>query len=360
MCLIYSYESGDNDLMLKRFETPIKMLIESESDLQRKKNSTLSQLFNVERSDRYGETVNIRSDFSTFTSVFEGNASDTDTTASVYSKVIEHIPFMKEFVITKQMIDDSAVGLAVDAKRRAQAFVRAYYLTMNKLAETMLINGKYPNASFNYSALDTRSPDGKALFSTEHPSGITTSQPFVQSNYFGMNRYDDGHKALTIENVSDAIMRGASKIRNMKDENGEVLGYNADTVIIPGNMPLLEKYVKQVLCSPVDPSGEKNNINILYGGWNVVVLPGWQYELAENEEEQTFPIMIMSSEANRNLCGNMFFNRVPLSIKNHEDIHTRNWVWNGYCRFGVGFGSYKHIALVELYSSETTGTQTQI
>ena len=141
MAFIYSYESGNNELMLKRYETPIKMLIESESDNQRKKQSMLTQLFNVERSDRYGELVNIRSDFSTFAPAYEGEAAETDGSAHAFTKVIEHIPFMKEFIITKQMIDDSATGLAVDAKRRAQAFVRAYYLTMNKLAETVLMDG---------------------------------------------------------------------------------------------------------------------------------------------------------------------------------------------------------------------------
>lgn len=360
MSFIYSYESGNYDSTLKRYETPIKMLIESESDIQRQKKGALTQLFNIERSDRYGEKIDIRSDFSTFSAAFEGEEAETDTTLENYTKIIEHIPFMKEFVITKQMIDDSANGLAVDAKRRAQAFVRAYYLTMNKLAEAALIGATEDEITFNRALVNTSSPDGRPLFATDHFAGNAAKIRFRQSNYFGANRYDGGHKRLTIEAVSDAIMKGASKIRNMKDENGEVLGYNADTVIIPGNLPMLEKYVKQVLCSPIDPSGEKNNINILYGGWNVVVLPSWQYELAETEEEQVYPMMIMSSEANRNLCGNMFFNRVPLSIKNHEDIHTRNWVWNGYCRFGIGFGSYKHIALIELYSSETDGTQTQL
>ena len=360
MSFIYSYESGEHNLMLKRYETPLKMLIESESDLQRKKHSTLSQLFNIERSDRYGETVNIRSDFSTFLPAFEGDAAATDSVTNVFTKVIEHIPFMKEFVITKQMIDDSANGLAVDAKRRAQAFVRAYYLTMNKLAESVLINGRDEFFSFNGCYVNNKTPDGKCLFAVNHPAGNSLIGNFEQSNYFGLNRYDGNNQPLTLEAVSDAIMKGASKIRNMKDENGEVLGYNADTVIIPGNMPLLEKYVKQVLCSPLDPTGEKNNVNVLYGGWNVVVLPGWQYELSEDQDTQVFPLIIMSSEANRNLCGNMFFNRVPLSIKNHEDIHTRNWVWNGYCRFGIGFGTYKHIALVEIYSDEADGEQTQI
>ena len=32
----------------------------------------------------------------------------------------------------------------------------------------------------------------------------------------------------------------AVKLRNMKDENGEALGYTADTLILPGNRPAAE------------------------------------------------------------------------------------------------------------------------
>ena len=91
-----------------------------------------------------------------------------------------------------------------------------------------------------------------------------------------------------------------------------------------------------------------------------MVLPSWQVDLDGDDLIQTYPIIVMSSEANKNLAGNMFFNRVPLSIKNWEDSHTRNWIWNGYCRFGIGFGTYKHIALMESYSSTLNGDQTQI
>jgi hypothetical protein len=55
--------------------------------------------------------------------------------------------------------------------------------------------------------------------------------------------------------------------------------------------------------------------------------------------------MIMSSEANKNRSGNMFVNRVPLSVSNWVDHHTGNYLWAGRCRFGVGFGSYKHILM---------------
>ena len=67
-------------------------------------------------------------------------------------------------------------------------------------------------------------------------------------------------------------------------------------------------------------------------------------------------VMIMSSEANKNLSGNMFFNRVSLDIRNEIDNHTRNFIWNGYCRFGLGFGTWKHIARCKIADSVSDAT----
>jgi hypothetical protein len=63
----------------------------------------------------------------------------------------------------------------------------------------------------------------------------------------------------------------------------------------------------------------------------------------------------MSSEANENLYGNMFYNRIPLDIRSNIDDHTRNYYVNGYCRFGVGFNTWKHIALAVSSDKEVTG-----
>ena len=68
--------------------------------------------------------------------------------------------------------------------------------------------------------------------------------------------------------------------------------------------------------------------------------------------------MIMSSAANKQLGGNMFFNRVPLTISSWVDNHTGNYIWNGRCRFGVGFGTYKH-AILAVDSSNTIGNATK-
>jgi hypothetical protein len=67
--------------------------------------------------------------------------------------------------------------------------------------------------------------------------------------------------------------------------------------------------------------------------------------------------MIMSSDANESLMGNMFFNRTPLDVRSGIDDHTRNMYWNGYCRFGVGFGSWKHILLA--VTNETAGANAE-
>ena len=78
-----------------------------------------------------------------------------------------------------------------------------------------------------------------------------------------------------------------------------------------------------------------------------MVMPNWQ-----TTDDR---VMIMSSEANKNLSGNMFFNRVPLTVSNWVVHHTGNYVWNGRCRFGVGFGTYKHILLAVDSSNEVSG-----
>ena len=149
MAFIYSESNHLNDSKIAKLANPLKVLIEAESDAQKKKGGALEWLFNIERSSRYGETIQYQDEFSTFTATPEGTAAEADMIVDTYRKFIEHIPFMKEFTITKQMMDDSVSGVGSDAKRRAQNFVRAYYLTMNKIAEAAIASGKNTSMSFN-------------------------------------------------------------------------------------------------------------------------------------------------------------------------------------------------------------------
>ena len=340
--IVYSKTSGQANGAVGKLETPIKMIIEHESDLLTKKGGVCSWLFNVEKSNRFGETIVNQNEFDVFNATVEGAGAEIDSIRENYSKFIEHIQFMKEFVITAEMMEDANYGVAADAKRRAENFARAYYKTINKACETALINATVGSTQFANTTLNLTTADHYPLFSKDHHWGKREdSLPRgQQSNFFYGDIFSSGKAGERVNSTAvfeEALAELSIKLRNMKDENGEPLGYTADTIILPGNRPVAECIAKKVCGSPGALGNGYNDINLNYGNWNIIILPHWQ----PSDDR----VMIMSSEANKSLCGNMFFDRVPLTVSNWVDNHTGNYIWTGRCRFGIGFGSYKHILL---------------
>ncbi len=322
-----------------KLDTPIKMIIEHESDLLTKKGGICSWLFNTEKSSRFGETVISESEFDIFRATVEGAGAELDSIRETSRKFIEHIQFAKEFIITAEMMEDANYGIAADAKRRAENFTRAYYKTMNKICERVLIDATKASSAYAGTVIDTTAPDGLPLFSASHKVN-TDGTPISAPNYFYGDifaRTVGSERVLSTDVFEEALAMLSVKMRNMKSEQGDVLGYTADTLILPGNKPKLEMIAKKVCGSEGALGNGYNDINLHYGSWNIVILPNWAP--ADNR------IMIMSSEANKNLSGNMFFNRIPLTVNSWVDHHTGNYIWNGRCRFGVGFGNFKHIML---------------
>ena len=336
--IIYAKSGNFNNAAIGKLETPIKMLIEHESNVQTKRGGICDWLFNIERSNKFGETIIGQNEFDVFQAVNEGGRGENDSIVETYRKFIEHIQFMKEFTITAEMMEDANFGVAQDAKRRAENFTRAYYKTMHKICEYALANATSTTGTFAKATIDLTTPDGLPLFCCEHKYGINPEN--TQSNYFYGNIFKTGEEDSRTYSTSTfemALGNLSSRMRNMRDENGEPLGYTADTIILPGNRPMAEAITKKVCGSEGALGNGYNDINLQYGNWNIVIMPGWQ-----TTDDR---LMIMSSEANKNLSGNMFFNRVPLTVTNWVDHHTGNYIWGGRCRFGVGFGNYKHILL---------------
>ena len=337
--IIYSKSTGLANAAIGKLETPIKMIIEHESDNLTKQGGACRSLFNFEKSNRFGETIVGGNEFDVFKATEEGGGAENDTVVETYKKFIEHIQFMKEFTISAEMMEDAQFGIASDARRRAENFVRAYYKTINKICEAALAGGTETQGRFAHTSLDLSAPDGLPLFSSEHIWGSAqTLANGTQSNYFWGDIFASGSgRALSTAVFEQSLAELAIKIRNMKDENGEPLGYTADTIVLPGNSPHAEMIARKVCGTPGSLGNNFNDINLHYGNWKIVVLPSWQPD--------DMRVIIMSSEANKSLSGNMFFNRIPLTVSNWIDNHTGNYIWNGRCRFGVGFGNYKHILL---------------
>lgn len=332
---VYSTTMKDeiNAPLFGKFIAPIKALIADESNIQEKNKTILDVLFNVEKSNRYAETIMGESDFDTFMSKEEGAAAAHDTVQKTYDKTIEHIEFAKEFTITRKMADDAKFGMGANMKNAPRRFIRAYYKTRVKLAAQALINGTSTSMKWmeTGTTVDLKVGDNLPLFSKDHTYATDKMSGKTQSNYFYGDLTSD---SATFETSLAAL---ANKLRNFKDENGETMGYTADILIIPCNRPVLEMMAKKIIGSERTTGTNHNDINTQYGNWTLVVLDGW-----ETTDDR---FMVMSSEANENLLGNMFFNRVKLDIAYDVDKHTRNMFWNGYCRFGVGFTTWKHILL---------------
>ena len=223
------------------------MVIEHESDLLTKKGGICNWLFNVEKSGKFGETIIGQNEFDVFRAADEGAAAEGDMISETYRKFIEHIQFMKEFVITAEMMEDANYGVGADAKRRAENFTRAYYKTMHKICEYALANGTATEGTFAKANLDLTAPDGLPLFASTHKWGGGNGVTGTQSNFFFGDIFKSGsNRAASTAQFEEALAELSVKLRNMKDENGEVLGYTADTIILPGNRPIAEQIAKKV------------------------------------------------------------------------------------------------------------------
>jgi hypothetical protein len=337
--IVYSKQIAANEPMYGKFLHPIKALIEEESNSWKAKHTVLKTLFNIEESHKYRETIIGQSTFSTFDSKAEGEKASYDTVQKTFDKGIEHISFGKSFAVTREMADDSQIGISSNVKKVTKNFISAYYRTQNALACKALANATSASTTFNNHAVDLTTGDNLPLFHKAHPYSLEALSGKTQSNYF----FAPDEK--TIEEILNGM---TNKIRNFKDDNEECLSYVADTVVIPCNRPALETKVKAACGSERTTGSNNNDVNIQYGNWTVVVLEGW--------ETDTDELIVMSSDANKELSGNMFFNRVKLDIRNKIDDETRNFLWNGYCRFGIGFGSWKHIARCVIADTNANAT----
>lgn len=169
------------------------------------------------------------------------------------------------------------------------------------------------------------------MFSKSHKTKSGKTQSNLYSNEFS----------------ADNLFKLVVEFRNIRDESGKLMGASPDVIVIPGNRASLEKDVVTLFASEKIPGGNDNAANPFYKSMQVIVNPYWQ-STQDN-------YILMSSKLNEKLLGNVFFNRVDLDIISEIDRKTRNYVWNGYCRFGVGFGNWKHAVM----AGASTGTSLQ-
>ena len=302
----------------------------------------------VQTSKRWGEKSTTIGGLGDFSTKAEGADAAYDYFVEGYSKFIEHITFAKSVSISKEMVDDNQIA---EMKSKAINLVQSYKRTRAKLLSQAITTSVGSTTTLSFggkSDIDISGADNLALFSTSHtlknspraaastlPAGAITASVLpgvgvieTQSNLF-QNELGTGTTMLN---------RLANIMRNFKDDGGEPLGLEADTVVVPGNRPALEDLVKKIIGSDGEVGTNYNDINTQRGKWKLVVDYLWTPASGN-------PYILMSSEANKALMGTRLYDRTILDVENEVKTESRNLVYNGFARIGVGFTNWRHVLM---------------
>lgn len=320
MALIFAKNSGLNDDLWKVNDQIVRAVLKDTDNEKNDDDALVNALYNVEKSDKFGEKISSLTEMGNFSIVDEGDAGIQDEIQQGFSKLIQHYQFMKGFTCTAEMNEDGDIN---SMKTAAANYIRSYKRTRAQYASDALTT---EGASFIFGGktLDKTTGDGKALFATDHPyakAGISGSQSNVYTNAFGSN--------------ATMLNKLANIGRNFKNASGNVMGYTFDTIIIPSNVPDLEDTIRKIIKSDLTVGSNFNDVNTQKGLWSLIVDHRWQVE------GDYKPYILMSKEANKELQSAMFYDRIPLTVKDWVDNKTANLEWMGRARMSAGFNTWQ-------------------
>lgn len=324
MAIIFAKNSGVNDGLFKATDAVIRSWLLDFDTEKNQYDETVNAMFNVGKSSQFGEKLGSITEFGDFEIVPEGGNAVQDELQEGFSKLITHEQLLKKFTITAEMVEDKKVE---DIKMKAEGFSRAYKRSRAAEATALLTGATATSVTWGGKALDTTSNDGKALFATDHPgkkSGVGT-----QSNVFTDAFGSDDTVLYKLANIG----------KNFKNQSGQPMGYEYDTIMIPSNAPELERLILKIIASTNQVGNDYNDVNVSKGKWKLVVNPLWTATTTKK------PFIIMSSRANKELRGNMLYDRVPLTVTDWIDENNYNLNFSGRYRVGIGFNAWQHVIM---------------
>ncbi len=322
MAIIFATNSALNDDLWKVNDQIVRSILKDTDTEKNNDDDLVKALFNIKKSDKFGEKTSGLTEFGNFEIVDEGDVGINDEIQQGWSKLIEHLQFIKTFTCTAKMREDGDIDAMTEA---AANYVRSYKRTKAQYASDALTT-EGSTFLFGRKTVDKTTGDGEGLFSAGHKgvkSGVAT-QSNVFTNAFGTD--------------SAMLNRLANIGRNYKNDSGNVMGYQFDTIVIPGNTPVLEDTIRKIIKSDLTVGSNYNDINTQKGLWKLVVDHRWSVASGS-------PYILMSSEANKELSGNVFYDRLPLTVRDWVDYKTFNLEWSGRARMSAGFRNWRHVIM---------------
>ena len=344
--LIRSNATLANDETWNEWSDQLAGLFYDEDTNKNRDEELLKAIFVVKSSDRFAEKAGTFGSLGNFKEKAEGADSVDDTLEQGYFNLLQHKTFTNQIVMSKEWAEDSQIDLMA---QRAKQMVKSYKRSQAQYASDLLTGGANSTITYEGHTYSTKGPDNVPVFSSAHPlksstilSGGTTVQE-TECNLFT--------NAIA---GSQILNRFSNIMRNFKDDRGHVLGLLADTIVIPGNAYYLEDLIKKIIGSDGEVGTDYNDINTQRGKWKLVVDHLWTPEIADQTKA---PAIIMSSEANKDLMGSTFWNRVNLDVMPEIKASSRNLLYNGRARWSAGFYNWRHVIMV---GSSAAGARTLV
>ena len=324
--IVFTENSHLQDSVYGKVLDPLRMVIETKAEAF-EQQSLLPLLFNMEKSNKYGESITGMTSMLGPQPVGEAGDYPSDGYQEGFRSFLEHVTWKDEFQISKEMLDDNNV---LQLKSRPTAFVKAWNRTREMFGIRLFgeatkepAGSKFKVGGFEFS---TATADKVNLFAKTH--GSKTGRQANQSNIFA-----DAFSA-------DALAAAECAMQNFRDDNGVVLDVSPTTILIP-NIYSLKKQVFAVLGADKDPETANNGANFLFGRWNVIIS---QYLNQFIDTANDTPWILIDPRYNESCIGSVWYDREPMTIS-AKIADNDNLIHKGRARWSAGFHDWRAFAV---------------
>lgn len=324
MAITVTVQSDVLKSVFGKIQAPIASYIEQFGGIQGDEEKRWNKVFVTRQSKHWGEGYSGETDIDDMKPVGESGDYPSTSFQEGYSRIIENVEYKQSIRISQTAIEDGRLG---DLKKRADKLHRSYHRGKARNMAALVGNALQGNATFIRDGwtFDTKCADGLCVFSKVHAPKVTGAN---QSNL-----YADAFSA-------DALFAAKLRMQALKDENGNTIGINPDTILIPSYNPALVKAVLTAVATPQVTGSGNNDVSLHYGNWNVLIsdyLNDFVDQSATNA-----PWILLDSTFNEECDGNIYQERLPLAIRSELASNDDN-VWKARARYGLGFNNWRQM-----------------
>ena len=245
--------------------------------------------------------------------VFDGSVPYHDFDAG-YRTDIRNYEMAMGIQVERRLADDDQYN---QINRRAGNMASAFNNTIETDAANVFINA-FTDSGTNRMGASTNGADGVALLSTAHPDSPANTNS-TQSN--------EGTYALTIDNLDTT----RQNMRNFKDDKGNLLGVNPNTLLVP---PELERTATQLVNQRAiyEPGSAQYDVNMFSGRFNLIV---WD-RLTDSNAWFLMDSVLMKQHL-------IWQWRIRPEFSQSEDFDGITAKYRGYMRYGIGWTDWRFI-----------------